>query len=79
MLRDNEVGDAAAVGIFVVIFFAVDEEDDVGVLLQGTGFTQMAELRALVLGLLNGTAELRKGDDRYVQFTREGFQRAGDL
>ena len=74
VLGDDDIGDAATVGVFVVIFLAVDEKHNVGVLLKRTGLTQMTELRALVLCLLDGTTELGERDDRHVQFTRQGFQ-----
>ena len=41
-----------------IIFLAIDEEHDVGVLLDRARLAKVGELRALVLALLNRTAEL---------------------
>ena len=48
----------------VVDFVAVDEEDQVGILLDGTGFAQIRHHRALVRSLLQTAVELRQGDYR---------------
>ena len=63
----------------VVIFLAVDEQHDVGVLFDGTGFAQVGELGPLVVALLHGTAELGQGEHRHLQFLGQCLQAAGDL
>src|SRR3954469_24691319 len=49
-----------------IIILAIDEEYDVGVLLDRAGFPEVGKLRALVLALLDGAAELRQADHRDV-------------
>ena len=62
-----------------VILLAENEHDDVGVLLDRAGFTQIRQLRPLVLALLDGARELRAGDHRHFQFLGDCFQAAGDV
>src|SRR3546814_9590672 len=62
-----------------VILVAVDEHDDVGVLLDRAGLAQVGELRALVLALLDGARELREGEDRHIEILGQGLEAAGDL
>ena len=47
-----------------VIFLAVHEHHDVGVLLDRAGFTQVGQLRALVVAAFDLTRQLRQRDDR---------------
>src|SRR3546814_20162017 len=47
-----------------IIFLAIDEEDDVGVLLDRAGFAKVGELRPLVLALHDRAAELGKRQHR---------------
>ena len=63
----------------VIIFFAEDEHDDVGVLLDRTGFAQVGQLRALVVARFHLTRQLRQRDDRNVQLLRDGFQTLRNL
>ena len=58
---------------------AVDEHDDVGVLLDRSGFTQVGVDRALVGALFQRAVELRQGDHRAVEFLGQGLERARDL
>src|SRR3984893_16600346 len=62
-----------------VIFLAKHEHHDVGVLLDRAGFTQVRQLRALVVAALDLTRQLRQRDDGNVQFLGERFQAGGDL
>ena len=48
-----------------VVFFAVDEQHHVSVLLDGTGFAQVCELRTLVIAIFDLTRQLREGNDRH--------------
>src|SRR5689334_7775745 len=52
VLADDHLGDVRVVGLLVVDHVAVDEEDDVGVLLDSAGLAQVRELGALVGALL---------------------------
>ena len=80
VLGDDELGHALRVGLAdavgvqrlpflarMYIVLAVDEEDDVGVLLDGAGLAQVAEHRDVGVALLGRTGELRAGDDRHVR------------
>src|SRR5665213_3784851 len=62
-----------------VIFLAVHEHHDVGVLFDRTGFTQVGQLRALVVAAFDLARQLRQRDDRNVQFLGQRFQAGGDL
>ncbi len=73
------VGALIGLGTLVIILLAVNEHDDVGVLLDRTGFTQVGELRPLIVALLDGAAELREREDRNVQFLSDRLQAAGDF
>ena len=66
-------------GPFEVIFFAVDEHDDVGVLLDRARFAEVGELWALVLALLDLAGQLRQRQDRDIQFLVEHLQPPGDV
>ena len=71
---------ALVLGDFV-IFGTVDEADHIGILLDGTGFAEVGELRTLALGALTGfdaTVQLREGDNRDVKLLCQALQRAGD-
>ena len=60
LLGDDDVGDALALGLLVVELLAVEEDDDVGVLLDRARVAQVGQLRlaqlALALLRLRGTA-----------------------
>ena len=61
-----------------VVFRTVDETYDVGILFDRTRFTEVAKLRTLaVLAVsatrLNASVELRKGNNRDVEFLGELF------
>src|SRR3954469_20020337 len=71
VLGDDEVGLARAVGVLVVVLVAVDEHHEVGVLLDLAGLAQVAQHRALVGARLDSTGQLREGDHRHLELTRE--------
>ena len=62
-----------------IIILAVDEEHDVGVLLDRARFAQVRQLRPLVLALLDRAAQLRQADHRHVELLGELLQAAADL
>ena len=62
-----------------IIILAVDEEHDVGVLLDRARFPEVRQLRPLVLALLDRAAELRQADHGHVQFLGELLEAAADL
>ena len=51
LLADDDLGDALVFGIRVIDLIAVNKHDDVGVLLDRPGFTQVGVHRALVRAL----------------------------
>ena len=63
----------------LVVLLAEHEHHHVGVLLDGAGFAQVGELRALVLAALDLARELGEGDDRDVQLLGDRLQALGDL
>src|SRR5262245_12595812 len=65
VLREDDLRDALLVGLLAeVVLVAVDEEDEVRVLLEASGLAEVGEDRSLVVPLLDGTRELREGEDR---------------
>ena len=69
--RSSDVG--------VVDLVAVDEGDDVGVLLETARLAEVGEHRALVLAVLDLAVELRQRDHRALELAGEDLQAAGDL
>src|SRR3546814_2506682 len=63
-------------GALNVLLVAVDEHEDVGVLLERAGLAQVGELRAPVLALLDGAPVLREGEDRDTATTGQGVEAA---
>jgi hypothetical protein len=64
---------------FLVIFFAIDERDHIGVLLDRSGFTQIGELWPFVLALLDRARELTERDHRNIELLGQRFQSPGNL
>ena len=68
---------ASVGGVLVgVLLLAIDEDDDVGVLLERARFAQVRELRPMIGPRLRRAAELRQHDDRHAQFLGEPLERA---
>ncbi len=81
MFCDDELGQASDIAPFAVdaalqiVFGAVNEADDVGVLLDSTRLTQVRQLRAFSVGsVLDASVELRQGDYRNVELLGELFE-----
>src|ERR1700722_3448271 len=74
LLADNDFGLTFVVRIGVVVLVAIDEKNEVGILLNGAGFAQVGPRRALVGTLFQRTVELRKRDHGDVQFLCERLQ-----
>src|SRR5256885_4851603 len=70
---DDELGDSAMIGFGLVVVVAKNEDDVVGVLLDGARFTQIGQLRALVFGSsrFDGAVQLRQSNHRYPQLFRQ--------
>ena len=64
---------------FVVVLVAEHEHDEVGVLLDVPALPEVGHHRPLVGPRLDGARELRDGDHRDVQLTRQDLQPAADL
>jgi hypothetical protein len=64
--------------VFVIILIAVDEEDDVGVLLDGAGLAEVGELGLVGGAPLHGTGALGNGQHRGVNLAGQGLERPGD-
>src|SRR5680860_167977 len=75
LLADDDLGDALVGAVLVVDLVPVDEEDEVGVLLDGPRFPEVGEDGTLVPGtLLHLPRELRKCQDGDVQVAREDLE-----
>ena len=71
VLGDDHVGLARALGVAVVVLVAVDEHDDVGVLLDLPRLAQVRELRLRRRPLLGRPRELGDRDDRHLELAGE--------
>ena len=78
VLGDDQLGDARLV-VGVVVLGPVEQEDDVGVLLDGTRLAEVGHPGAAVLAVLDGPVELREGDDRDLQLAGERLEPPADL
>src|SRR5687767_1191331 len=64
----------------VVVLGPVNEDDEIGILFDGTRVPQIRENRpALATALLGGAGELGQGDDRNLELPREGLERTRDV
>ena len=74
MISDLALSDFGHFFGAVVVGLAVDEGDDVGILLDGAGLAEIAEHGALVVAAaLAGTGKLRERDDRHMEFLGQAF------
>ena len=71
LLGEDQLGLSAQVfAVALVDFGAEDEGDKVGVLLDGSRFTEVAQLRAVIAEtLLGGAAQLRENEEGEVTLT----------
>mmetsp|Transcript_3500 Transcript_3500/g.6607 ORF Transcript_3500/g.6607 Transcript_3500/m.6607 type:complete len:207 (+) Transcript_3500:220-840(+) len=80
LFRNNDLGHPRLLALVLgVVLVAVDEHDDVRVLLDGAGLAQVGHHRPLVGPLLHRAVELRQCDDRALQLLGQGLQAARDL
>ena len=82
MFGDMDLGDIFLVRVFFVAILAIDKHDNISILLNGAGFTQIRELRNRGTPLLYGPRELGECEYRHIQLAGERFKRArylGDL
>jgi len=75
LLGEDQLRQAAKVlAIAVINLLAEDEPDQIGILLDGSRFTQVAELWTVIaLSRLHGAAQLREDHHRHVQFLGQEF------
>ena len=62
-----------------IVLFPEHEQDDVGVLFDRAGFSQIGQLRTLVVAAFDLTRQLRERDDGDVELLGECLQAGGDL
>ena len=79
LFADDDFGHVGLFAIFIVVIIAVNEHDDVRILLDGAGFTQVAHHRALVGALLDRAVELRQRNHRALQLFGQHLQPARDF
>src|SRR5688500_9926792 len=79
LLRDDELGEALSFRRRVVDLVAGDEEDDVGVLLDGARLAKVGHHRPLVLPCVDAAVELRQRDHRDFELLGKALERARDL
>ena len=63
----------------MVVFLAEDEDHHVGVLLDRAGFTQVRELRPLVVAAFDLPRELRQGEHGHIQLLGQRLQLGGNF
>src|SRR5436853_7746545 len=75
LLGNDDLGFAAKLGIVLLVdLFAKDKHNNVGVLLDGAGLAEIAELRTMVAAATFGSAaELGEGNYGNFEFLRQGF------
>src|SRR5581483_3465831 len=81
LLSDDEFGHALQLGLVgLVHFFAKNEGDHISVLLDGAGFAQVGELRAMsaVAAAFGRAAQLRERDHGNAQLLGDRLQTARD-
>src|SRR5512132_2035104 len=71
VLGEDQLGAAGILGLGVVVVVAIEEADDVGVLLDRPGFAQVGEDRPFVGALLGSARELRDTDHRHIELPGE--------
>jgi hypothetical protein len=85
LLGDDDLGDALLFDVLLPLVFrhvhllAVDEDDHVGVLLDGPGFAEVGQLRPrFAPAFLGRSTELGDADDGDLELFGQLFERAGD-
>src|SRR5262249_42856540 len=64
---------------FEVVLLPENEQHHVGVLLDGAALPEVRKLGPLAIALLNLARQLRKGEDRHLEFLRQGLEPHCDL
>ena len=76
---DDDLGDALFRGDFLVVFVAVEEHDDIGVLFDGAGIPEVGEHRAFVGAVFGSAGELGAADHGDLQFLCHELESPGDI
>src|SRR5262245_59120124 len=80
LLADDHVGHAFVLfPLQAIAVGPVQEEDEIGVLLEGARLAQIGELRLLTLPALHGARELGEGDHGHVELLGQRLEGAGNL
>jgi len=74
LFRDDDVRNAFARRVLLVDLFAIDQQDQIRVLLQRARFAKVRHHGALVLPLLDAAVELRQRDHWDVELFGESLQ-----
>src|SRR5271157_1068331 len=80
LLGNDDFSTAFEIGIVLLVnLLAEDKQDHVGILLDGAGFAEVGELRAVVAAAAFGSAaELRQSEDGDLELFGEGLKSARD-
>ncbi|MNR29179.1 hypothetical protein D3C85_1465500 [compost metagenome] len=79
VLADDQFGGTLCLAVLVIDLIPIDEQDQVGVLLDGAGLAQVGQQWAFVAALLQGAIELGQGDHRTTQLLGQRFERGRDF
>ena len=79
LFADDDFGHVGLFAIFIVVIIAVNEHDDVRILLDGAGFAEIGQHGALVLALFIGTAQLAETQDGDLQLLGHDLQHTADI
>src|SRR5512147_1987426 len=72
----EDIGNALPFGVLVIHIFAIDEHNDISVLLDRAALAEVGQHRNRRLPGFYRTTELRQRDNRHVELLGQGFQRA---
>ena len=67
MFPEDNLRESFLICFWIIDFVSVDEHDDIRVLFDGTGFTEITELRAFVGSIFEASIQLRQCDDGNVE------------
>ena len=79
VLGHDALGDVALLRILFIVIVTIQEHDDIGILLNGAGLTQVRQHGALVLTLFVGTGQLGQAQHRHLQLLGHDLQHTADI
>ena len=71
LLGDDDFSHVLFLGVVIVVVIAVQKHDDVRILLDRPGLTQVGKHRTVIRTLLDCTGQLRQCYHRHLQLTRD--------